>query len=147
MPALGSATGPPAQSGRVASLYATGVTAATGASSTEGTNQLTYTCEKTGAYRVISYLRVNTAGTGASQSVVAKAAYNNGSTVAAANILPFIGAGTLTAFDLTAAAGTNAMAEQVVFGAVDTNIVINLTGSGTFTTAALIDIYFAIEAI
>jgi hypothetical protein len=146
MPALGSAAGPYAY-GRVASINSTSVTAATGASAAEGIDKLTYTAERAGLYRINSYVRVRTAGTGASQSVVAKVAYNNGAAVAAANVLPFIGAATLTALDLTAAAGTNGMSSMVIFADVSTAITVNLTGSGTFTTAAIIDVYFSIEAI
>jgi len=146
MPALGAVAGA-YQYGRVASLNKQSVTAATGASAVEGTDKLTYNVERDGMYRVSSYLRLRTAGTGASQSVVARVAYNNGTAVSAANILPFIGAGTLTAFDLTGSAGLAAMSSETIFAAAGTDIVVNLNGSGTFTTAAVIDVYFVIEAI
>lgn len=135
----------PTPYGRVAALEKTSVTIATGASSTEGTDQLTYTVARTGPYRVSALLRVRTAGTGASQATVARVTHNNGTAISAASIgMSGVTPGTL---DATAAAGTAFNSAQVIHAVAGTNIVIGLNGSGTFTSAAVIDLDFVIEAI
>jgi hypothetical protein len=140
MPVLSGAAGAH-QYGRAASVDTEGRTAATGS-----TALLTYTAERTGLYRVSVVLRTRTAGTGASQSVKPQVAYNNGTAVAAKDVLPFVSAAP-TAYDLTAAAGTEDRRDMLIRAVAGSAIILTLLGSGTFTLAAKIDVHATIEAV
>ena len=148
MPSFINETGP-YDPGTLQAPSANSVVAATGASAAEGVDKLTFKVPRTGLYRVIANIVVTTAGTGASQSVAPRVTYNNGSAIAAANIIPFPGAAP-TAFDLTAAVGaanSYGSREQVIYAIAGTNIVLDLNGSGTFTTAAVMTVTFTIVKI
>jgi hypothetical protein len=146
MPAFGSSSWP-YNYGVVASINKDSVTMITGTGATEGTNQLTYACDLTGIYKVTSLVRIRTAGTGASQAVKSQVAHNNGSVIAAADIAMSGVAGAITALDLTGAAGTFIVQSGVYKCVSGTNVVVSLLGSGTFTTAAIGDVYVSVERI
>ena len=137
--------------GLVASLSTTAnaVKASTGTTSTEGTNQLTYTTPRTGLYRLSSYLRLRAQSTAnTSHTLAAFASYNNGTAITSATI----GQSGLTPGTLDAKSGTVGTAvlaqSETVYCDVSTNIVmaVSETVSGT-GAAGTYDIYFAIEAV
>lgn len=129
-----------------------GFVATTGASTVEGQSKFTIQVPRTGLYRVTAYVTVINAGTGAGQAVAPRIAYTNGDgvAIAAANILPYVGAAAPTAIDLTAApgaAGSMIVREQTVHAYVGSLLVLDLLGSGTFTTGAVIKLWVAFEIL
>ena len=132
-------------SGLVASLSKTSVTAATGTSAAEGTDKLTYTTVRLGVYRISAYVVIRTAGTGASQAVIAQVAYTDNLGAKTAGTIATTGV-TATALDLTSAtARTNQ--SQVIQATSGTAITVTMSGSGTFTSAGIYDLYVTIEAL
>ena len=131
--------------GNVASLTKASVTAATGTSSTEGTDKLTYTAERAGLYRINVYAQVVTAGTGASQAVVAQVAYTDATGAkSAADIAP--SGVTVTKLDLTS--GTATLKQStVIYSNNAATITVTMSGSGTFTSAGVYGLYIIIEAV
>ena len=136
--------------GLVASLdkLANAVRTTTGATATEGTNQLTYTTLRTGLYRISAYLRVSTASNAnTSHTLASFASYNNGTAITSASI----GTSGLTPGTLNAkgTAGTSVLLQtETVYCDTGTNIVMAVTEtiSGT-PSAGAYDIHFAIEAV
>ncbi len=132
-------------SGLVASLTKDSVTAATGSSAAEGTDKLTYTTVRAGAYRVSVYAATRTVGTGAAQAVVGQVAHTDSvGAKAAANIAP--SGVTVTALDLVNAA-TRLSQTMVIQATSGTTITVTMSGSGTFTTAGIYDLRIVIEAL
>jgi hypothetical protein len=138
-------------SGLVASLETTAnaVKAATGTTSTEGTNQLTHVVRRTGLYRLSSYLRLRAQSTaGTSHTLAATASYNNGTAITAASI----GQSGVTPGTLDAKAGTVGTAvllqSETVLASASTSIIMAVleTVSGTGAVGTY-DIFFAIEAV
>lgn len=132
-------------SGLVSSLSKTSVTAATGSSSTEGTDKLTYTTTRLGLYRINLYAVIRTAGTGASQAVVGQVAYTDNLGAKSAGNIAASGV-TVTALDLTSATARLTQS-QVIEATSGTTITVTMSGSGTFTTAGIYDLYVSIEAL
>jgi hypothetical protein len=146
MPAFGSQSWP-YNYGTVAAINKNSVTMITGSGATEGTNLLTYACDLTGIYRVTTLVRIRTAGTGASQAVKSQVTHNNGTAVAAADTARAGVAGAITALDLTGAAGTFLAQDGLYLQAAGSNLLVTLLGSGTFTTAAIADVYISVERV
>jgi len=138
-------------SGLVAKLETTAnaVLTASATTSTEGTNQLTYTAARTGLYRLSSYLRVRVAAdTQTSHTAAAFASYNNGTAITSATIAQ--SGVTPSTVSLKGTAGTSVLLQsETVLAASGTNIVmaVSETLSGTAPTVGTYDIYFTIEAV
>ena len=139
-------------SGLVASLEKDGNVAleATAATSTEGTNMLTYTTVRKGLYRLSAYLRVRVASDAAtSHTAAAFASYNNGTAITSATMgQSGLTPGTLS---LKGTAGTSVLLQsETVLCASGTNIVMTVSEAVTGAKTAGVgtyDIYFAIEAV
>lgn len=131
--------------GLTASLSKTSVTAATGTSAVEGTDKLTYTAPVLGIYRISVYAVIRTAGTGASQAVVGQVAYTDNLAAKTAGDIGVSGL-TVTKLDLTSAtARLNQV--QVIEATLGSTITVTMSGSGTFTTAGIYDLYVTIENV
>jgi hypothetical protein len=131
------------------STLATAMQTATGSTSTEGTNKLSYTTVRAGMYRVSSYVRVSTASNAAtSHTGVVQVAYNNGTAITAANI-QLNGVTATATTNLKSTAGTTVLAQSsVIYAASATSIAITVseTVSGAVTAGAY-DLTFVIEAV
>lgn len=140
-------------SGLVASLVkaANAVKTATGSTSTEGTNQLTYTTKRAGLYAVYAFIRVSTASDAAtSHTGVVNVAFNSGSAISATGLKNLGGTGvTIGTVNLKGTAGTTHLAQSGVIkcaNATDIVLTVSETVSGAVTAGAY-DIDFAIHAL
>jgi hypothetical protein len=131
--------------GLVAQIQASTVTAATGTSSAEGTDKLTYTTVRAGLYRVTVYASVTTAGSGASQAVVGQVAYTDATGAKSAGDISTGGA-TITKLDLPTATARLSQS-QVIKATSGSAITVTMSGSGTFTTAGIYSLDVVIEAL
>ena len=141
----------PTPFGRVASLEQRATTyavQATGSSTREGTDKLTFAVPRTGLYRVTAVLKVDTVSDSAtSHTLVSQVAFNNGTAVVATDVTT----GLATITKISAKTDEATLHQQMpIFAITGTNIVMTvlhtINGAPTATLAGL-DIFFAIEAI
>jgi hypothetical protein len=112
----------------------------------EGIDKFTFVVPRAGFYRIHTYIRVVTVGTGAGNNLIAQVAYNDGSAVAAATILPTVGLATPTAAVNVTTAG-QCYQSTGIWAAAGSTITVTVLPGGTVTTTGVMDVHVTMEAV